>query len=94
MTKTIDALVEALADLIYAHDHGTGFDQRAAQQKAREALAATAVPEHQQVIEAWTWFDANGDYRLSRNEPADYELAKQVTPLVAAIRANTPKVMT
>ena len=50
MTTTIDALVEALQGLIYARDHGTGFDQRAAQQKACEALARARSEQAQSMV--------------------------------------------
>lgn len=106
MTHLRKAAEAALQALEHSTTHGslTGaewvFEEvEAAITALREALAAPVVPpgyalvpEHQQIIEAWTWFDANGDYHLSRNEPADYTMAMQVTPLVAA--APKPKEQT
>ena len=47
------------------------------------SATAAQVPSMSKQIEAWTWFDKNGEYRLSPNEPPEGEVALQLTPLAA-----------
>ena len=45
--------------------------------------ASTQQAEPAPHIEAWTWFDASGEYRISRDEPEDGAEVYQLVPLVA-----------
>jgi hypothetical protein len=44
-------------------------------------LYAAPQPAQQEPV-AWEWFTATGEHKLTADEPADYELAKQVRPLI------------